>query len=591
MAEIKFSLLEVDLTTEISRVRDVTDDVKTYLGGCGLGNKLIWDMVPQGTDPLSPGNALHIGVGPITGLVGTKVSCSFLSPLTGWAGEASISGGIGDELMKANYNAGILVRGKASRPVYLFIYNEKVEIRDASDLWGKYLVKTETTLRDRLYRETGQEFAALCIGPGGENLVRFANATSENVHSASNGGIGAVFGSKNLKAIAVKGTRTLPYADHNKVWELKKTYAMHPATMAQKAQWARYGANGGMRALLNHGGDSFKNGHASWDLIADKSDGYVHELSYRVWTHGCPGCASACFQPFFKNTSRGAFSGELRHGNTCGLCGNAMMGFDEVEEINSLLEELGVDAENVQGLMAWAMDLYENGIITKTDLGGIDLKWGDRDATLELLKKIVYKEGRAPAALAEGWWQAIDVFGPESKRYAWCSGANQSVARYEPRSKRHGLGLARGTGHGGGSGLFDAATMCVFAAFPFYEIWGPPQEVARTFIAAAAGWELSIEEINDITQRINFFSRCLSMREGFHPDKHTFLPERAFEEPVTNKYGTTSVWTRAAWEADKRNYYTQVLRLTERGRLPRGELARLGLEFLVPVLEPLDVIG
>ena len=592
MADTTFHLLEVDLTTEKSRVIDVTEDIKKYLGGCGLGNKLIWDLVPQGTDPLSPENILHIGVGPITGLIGTKVSCSFLSPLTGWAGEASISGVMGDELMRTGYNAGILVRGKANKPVHLFVYNERVEIRDASDVWGQYLVKTENTLRSRLYHETGQEFGVLCIGPGGENLVKFANATSENVHSASNGGIGAVFGSKNLKAIAIKGTRTLPYADHEKVWELKKTYAMHPATMVQKrSEWGRYGANDGMRALLNYGGDSFKNGHSSWDPIADRSDGYVHELSYRVWTHGCPGCASPCFQPYFKNTSHGTFSGELRHGNTCGLCGNAMMGFDEVEEINSLVEEMGVDAENVHGLMAWAMDLYDNGIISREDLGGIDLKWGDRDATMALLKKIVYREDPAPAALAEGWWYAIEAFGPESRHYAWCSSANQSMARYEPRSKVHGLPFANGTGHGGGNGLFDAATMCVFASFPFMAIWGPPQEIVRTFTSAAAGWDLSSEQIEDIALRIDFFSRCLSMREGFHPDKHAFLPDRAFNEPVTNKYGTTSSWTRQEWEEARANYYVQSLKLTERGLPPRGELQRLGLEFMIPVLEPLDAVA
>ena len=134
----------------------------------------------------------------------------------------------------ANYNAGILMRGKASRPSYLFVYNDRVEIRDASDLWGQYLVKTENSLRERLYKETGQEFHALCIGPAGENLVRFANATSENVHSASNSGVGAVFGSKNLKAWWLRELKTLPYADHKKVWELKRTYAMHPETMVQK---------------------------------------------------------------------------------------------------------------------------------------------------------------------------------------------------------------------------------------------------------------------------------------------------------------------------------------------------------------------
>jgi aldehyde:ferredoxin oxidoreductase len=592
MADIKFNLLEVDLTAGTSRVLDVTEEVKVYLGGSGLGAKLVWDLVPAGADPLGPENILHIGVGPVTGLIGTKVSCSFLSPLTGWVGEASVSGCLGDELMRAHYNAGILVRGRAGKPVYLFVYNDRVEIRDASDLWGQYLLKTENTLRQRLYRETGQEFHALCIGPGGENLVRFANATSENVHSASNGGIGAVFGSKNLKAVLVKGTKTLPYADHNRVWELRKTYAMHPATMVHKrSEWGRYGANDGMRALLNYGGDSFKNGHSSWDPIADKSDGYVHELSYRAWTHGCPGCASPCFQPYFKNTARGAFSGELRHGNTCGLCGNAMMGFDEVEEINSLLEELGVDAENVQGLMAWAMDLYQNGIITRADLGGIDLKWGDRDAALELLKKIVYKEGRAPAALAEGWWRAIETFGPESRWYAWCSSANQAVARYEPRNRQHGMGLQNGTGHGGGNDLFDSATMCLFAAFAFFEIWGPPQEVTRTFLAAAAGWELTFPQVVDISQRIAYLSRCISLREGFRPDKHAVIPQRAFEEAVTNKYGTTSIWTREEWADAMKKHYVQALKLTERGLPPKGELQRLGLDFVIPVLEPAGALG
>jgi len=591
MAEITFNLLEVDLTSKKSKVLDVTADVKTYLGGNGLGNKLIWDLVPPGTDPLSQENILHIGVGPITGLVGTKVSCSFISPLSGWAGEATVSGYLGDEIMRTGYNAGILIRGRADKPVYLYIYNDKVEIRDASDLWGQYLIKTENTLRERLYRETGKEFATLCIGPGGENLVRFANATTENVHSAAKGGIGAVFGSKNLKAVAVKGTRTPAYADHNKIWQLRKTYAMHPATALQKNPgFARYGANGGMRALLNYGGDIIKNAHSSWDPVADRSDHIAHQLSYHVWADGCPGCAAPCFMLYFKNTPHGAFSGELRHGNTAGLCGNAMMGFDEVEEINSLLEELGVDAEDVHGLIAWAMDLYEHGIISRQDLGGIDLKWGDRDATMELLKKIVYKEGRAPAALAEGYRHAIEVFGPESGWYAWHSSVNSSVPRYDVRNKKYGLGLNFGTGHGGGNGLYDCATMCLFAAFPFFAIWGQPNEVARTFINPACGWELTRDQINDIVQRNEYFSRCVSLRQGFHPERDAHLPQRAFDEPVTDKYGNTWVWTKEEWEEAKKERYVNWLRLSERGLPVREELERLGLDFATPVLKAMDVL-
>ena len=128
--------------------------------------------------------------------------------------------------------------------------------------------------------------------------------------------------------------------------------------------------------------------------------------------------------------------------------------------------------------------------------------------------------------------------------------------------------------------MFSAETLACLAPY-----------LLLTFVSAAAGWELSIEQINDITQRIDFLSRCLSMREGFHPDKHSFIPQRAFDEPVTNKYGTTSVWTKDEWEEARRNYYVQALRLNERGLPPKGELERLGLEFVIPVLEPMGLIG
>ena len=154
MSDFKFKLLEVDLTTGNNRIIDVTEDVEKYLGGNGLGNKLVWDLVPQGTDPLSADNILHIGVGPITGLVGCKTSCSFLSPLTGWAGEATVSGYIGDEIMRTGYNAGILIKGKASKPSYLYVNNVNIEIKEevivgsldkALESYQRYLEETPET--------------------------------------------------------------------------------------------------------------------------------------------------------------------------------------------------------------------------------------------------------------------------------------------------------------------------------------------------------------------------------------------------------------------------------------------------------------
>lgn len=315
MAEISFYILEVDLTAGTSKKVDVTEDVKKHLGARGLANKLMWDLVPQGSDPLGPDNILHIGIGPLTGLIGTQTVLSFVSPLTGWDGRATTSGYVGEEIMRARYNAGIVLRGKADKPVYLYVYNDDVEIRDASDLWGKWKQETEVTIRDRLKEEPGQTFGVLCIGPAGENLVRYANVTTEFVHSASKWGCGAVMGSKNVKAVAVKGTKTPMFADHATVWEMMKTYAQHPATANRKLGESRWGHTTSMPTHLRNANEGIKNSHLSWDPIVEQTNALVHNLKYYEWTDGCPGCAAACFVPFFKNGPTGAFAGEFRHDN------------------------------------------------------------------------------------------------------------------------------------------------------------------------------------------------------------------------------------------------------------------------------------
>ncbi len=603
MAEINFNLLEVDLTEGTSRVVDVTEDVKKYLGARGLANRLIWDQVPQGTDPLSADNILHIGVGPLTGLVGTKTILSFISPLTGWAGRSAVSGDIGDEIVRAQYNAGILIKGKASKPVYLYVYDGKVEIRDASDLWGNWKQKTEVTVRDRLNQETGELFSVLCIGPAGENLVRYANVTTEFIHSASKWGCGAVMGSKNLKAIAVRGTRGAVYADHARVWELFKTYATSPVTMAHKFHESRWGHTTSIPGLLRHAAEGIKNSHLGYHEIAEKSDMHAHQIKYHVWTVGCPGCANACKVPFFKNSPSGVFAGEFRHDNTGGLNANVMMGYEEMTEISSLIDELGMDGEELGGIVAWAMDMYEKGIITRDDLGGIDLQWGSVEATCDLMKKIAAKEGRAPAALAEGFRRAYPVFGKESEYLAWevhgCACPTYDIRNKRPQFKGAGLGgLAFGTSHTGArmgtgvdSGLTESATFCIFAAMPFNRIWGFNDEIARLFLNAVCGWDLTIEDVRDITLRNYYFNRCLSLREGYHPSKDDYLPPRAFEEPITDKYGTTWVWERDEFEQEKKQHYVNILKLTEAGLPPRQGLERLGLDFVIPVLEPMQAVG
>ncbi|MEE8419003.1 MAG: aldehyde ferredoxin oxidoreductase N-terminal domain-containing protein [Dehalococcoidales bacterium] len=597
MAEISFKLLEVDLTQRTSRVLDVTEDAKKYLGARGLANKLIWDQVPQGTDPLSEGNILHVGVGPLTGLVGSKTILSFMSPLTGWVGRSAVSGDIGDQIVRASYNTGILIKGKADKPVYLYVYDDRVEIRDASHLWGEWKQKTEVVLSDELNQETGEIFSILSIGPAGENLVRYANITTEFIHSASKWGCGAVMGSKNLKAIAVRGTLGAEYANHAKVWNLFKEYATSPVTMSFKLHDSRWGRTTSIAALSRYAAEGIKNSHLGYHEIAEQSDLHAHEIKYHIWTVGCPGCANACKVPFFKNSPNGVFAGEFRHDNTGGLNQNIMMGFEEMTEISALIDELGMDGEELGGLVAWAMDLYEHKIITKDDLGGIDLQWGDVQATCDLLKKIAYKEDRAPAALAEGFRHAYSIFGKESEFLAWEVHGCASPT-YDVRNKDRGNGLAFATSHNGarmgsgiGSGITEAAPFCIFASMPLNRIIGSNEEIARVYLNAACGWDLTIDDITDISLRNYYFNRCLSLREGYNPAKDDYLPPRAFDEPITDKYGTTWVWDRNEFEEEKKKYYVNSLKLTETGLPPRGELERLGLGFVIPVIEPMGGIG
>jgi aldehyde:ferredoxin oxidoreductase len=262
-----------------------------------------------------------------------------------------------------------------------------------------------------------------------------------------------------------------------------------------------------------------------------------------------------------------------------------------------LVDELGMDSEELGGLVAWAMDLYEHGIISQEDLGGIDLQWGSLEATCELIKKIAYKEGRAPAALAEGFRRAYEVFGEKAKWYAF-EVHGCAAATYDVRNKVAGLGLFYGTSHNGArvgfgisTSLEEAATTCMFALIPCSQIWGSPGEAIRLFLNAACGWNLSIENIKDIALRNYYFNRCVSLREGYHPSKDDYLPPRAFDEPITDKYGTTWVWDKAEFDRAKRKFYVENLNLTEEGLPPRKELERLGLEFVIPILEPIGAVG
>jgi aldehyde:ferredoxin oxidoreductase len=590
----RFRMMEVDLTSSKSKTVDVTNEVHNYLGGKGLATKIFWDQMPAGADPLGPENMLHVGVGPVTALLGDKTIFSFKSPLFGWKGRAAMSGYLGREIVNSPFNGGILIKGEANKPVFLYVLNDDVQVRDASKYWGEFKQKSEHDIRKDLREETGKEFAVAVIGPAGENQVRFANVTHEWFHSASKWGVGAVMGSKNLKAIAVRGSIGPDYAYPDEVWKIFQFYLKHPAVVAHNYSERRFGHMTSMPDLYFSGAEGVKNNNLGWHEVCNKSNAFKHELEFYLWTEGCPGCANPCFVPFFNPTPPyGPVAGEFRHDNTGCFNANILLGYHEMSHITTLLDELGMDGEEAGGIVAWAMELYERGIITKDELGGIDLKWGSVEATDKLLRKIAYRKDLGDI-LADGYKYAMPTIGKGSEKYAWqvhwCSCATYDMRVLPDHALAYACshnGARMGTGLR--SALTESATVCNFTASPTARVWGSLNEGIRQYVNAVCGLDFTLDDISKLALRNYMFERSYCLREGYRPSIHNKIPDRAFDQPITNKHGETFVLNRDDFPQMMKDYNVNVLQLNEDGLPPIDLVKSLDLDFVLPVLYDLGI--
>lgn len=442
MNEKKFNMLEVDLTNRQIKVVDVTKDIKKYLGGRSFGAKLLWDRLPPKVDPLSEENILYFGIGPLTGLLGSVVNVSAKSPLTMLRGSSNLNGHFGNELIYAGYNAGILFTGKSQRPVYLYVKDDQVEIRDASHLAGKSGLETQYILGKELKKDLcEQNFRILAIGSAGENLVYNADICHDFYHHAARLGMGAVMGSKKLKAIALKGSQPPAYADPDRILGmLKKILYEGRQYIAENRRW---GHSRSMSGRYYNTTEGIKNKQQGWDKICDLFNPVMLEQCYKIWGDSCHGCPVACKVPYFMTQPPlGPLAGELRHDNAGGWSANAMIaGYELQGYLCSYVDYLGLDGEDVSGVVTWMMECYEKGLVAKEDLDGIDLTWGNVQAICALLKKIACREGIGNI-LADGLKFASKNVKPEAHKYAiTCKGV--AITSYEPRgSMKDALDLA-----------------------------------------------------------------------------------------------------------------------------------------------------
>lgn len=414
-------VLHFQLSESSSDTRPInTEDLQNYVGGSGLSTKILFDETDKNTDPLGPENILIFMTGPFTltkALCSSRYTVVAKSPLTGIYGEAS-SGGSWAATLKASGFDGIVFRGKAEKPVYLWINNGRFELRDASHIWGKDTFETDTILKS----ETDTKAVVCCIGPAGENKVPFAAILNDGTHArtAARCGLGAVMGSKNLKAIVVKGNQKSLINDlENLKISVKNQY--------KKVKDGAFGLTilgtpGAVAPNEEFGSLPVKNWQHTgrWEEGAQKVTGGTFLKEYGTGNYFCKSCIIGCGKNI--KVPKGRFKREEQAApeyETLGLMGsNCLIDDPEVIfEANDLCNRYGLDTMSTAGVISFGMEAFEKGLISLDDTEGIDLVWGNGNALLKVIKKISDREGIGKL-LSLGTKEAARILGRDSEEFA-----------------------------------------------------------------------------------------------------------------------------------------------------------------------------
>lgn len=410
------NILRVNLTTgKIAKQPTPTELARDYIGGRGFGAYLLYKEVPQGADPLGPDNKLIISSGPLSGLmIPGAGKCDFTtkSPLTGGYASSSLGGMFTAELKYAGIDS-IILEGISPQPVYLFIDDDKIELRDAAGLWGKGTIGVEKELKEKL----GEEFQIVVIGPGGENGVSYACINHDYGREAGRGGVGAVMGVKRVKAIAVRGTKSIPVADLEGYRQAGLALFKVCKDADGLKPWQDYGTTivvswcdeVGALPTRNFSAGSFEGGKTLY--------GPVMREQIVITDKGCFGCPSPCGK--YSRMKRYNANVEGPEYETIGMLGSNL-GISDIQDVaqaNLLCDDWGVDTISTGACIGWAMECYEKGLLTEKDTDGLELNFGNVQAVFKLIDKIARREGFG-ALLAEGVKKASHKVGKGSDRFA-----------------------------------------------------------------------------------------------------------------------------------------------------------------------------
>ena len=607
-------VLRVDLTTGKTRFEKLdAETAKKYIGGIGLGMKLWLANSKAGVDAFNPDNPLVLAVGPVSGTMfptgGNGHAFISKSPATNGVGEAVSHGTFGTEIKRAGYDA-VILTGKAERPVYLWIDDDSVQLLDAEQIWGKSPSETEDAIKD----EIGDYYVRVAsIGLAGEKLSKIASIINEKTRAAGRTGLGAVMGSKNLKAIAVRGTRDIVVAKPDEFIEMVKEF--HERMKGPAAQ--KYRTLGSaenvmiQNALFCMPTRNYNNAHFE---NAEKVSGEALNERFIAKIIACNSCAMRCEHeavvregPYKGTMARMEYDNLWALGPNCGIDR-----LDAIIKAAELCNYYGLDAQSTGVTVSFVMDCHETGILSHEDLGGIDAHFGNAEALLQLIEKIGKREGIGDV-LADGVKVAAEKIGKGSDKLAQ-NIKGLEVTGYDLRClKTAALGFAvsfRGADHnrsgaytfdltgkvdrlkaekGRGKlvkdsedvyALLDSLIVCKNAKGTFYKELA---DMAKLY-TLVTGYEMTPEELSLAGQRINTLARLINIREGLSRKDDT-LPWKVMNKPIPDDGPAKGAMiTQDELDLLLDDYY-QSRGWTADGIPTKSQLDKLGMEDLSNIIE------
>ena len=672
-AALNGKILNVNFTTGTIEPEEIPEETyRKYLGGYGLGARLLFDRIPQGADPLGPDNILGFFPGLLTGtpLFGIRYQAVAKSPKNNGWGDANCGGDFGPFLKHAGWD-GLLLSGQAEKPVYLLIQDDQVEIKDAADLWGMLAIDVEMALKER----HGKKASVACIGPAGENLSYMAGICNERGRLAARSGLGAVMGSKKLKAIVCLASRNILAGDSKDVRMMVRT-SLDEFVKPLATFFRNYGTTGITAGSAMSGDSPVKNwgGVGSVDfpdagLLAGDSFNAKMDKKYACWhcplacgaeSHGWDEQESEAQMRIGKRAEKrttlqaelndgageerakeieaaigqldrqDASDGEIKNDpkypyphhthraeyETAGSFGTMMLSADinALQYANHLCNQYGLDTISTGATIAFAMECYENGLITKEDTGGIELKWGNTEGIIEFLQLIGKREGRAGELFADGIRPAVEKLGPAAEPFAMEVGGEElpmhdpklqpeyfTAYKLDPTPARHtqyeGAGAGRpaweiapavqdkaeasgrGQHHKGAAEymhVVNSVGMCQFI------MMAAPNNRIPEWINLTTGWDTTPKEILQAGERIANLRMAFNYREGDIVTKRR-IPDRLIgKTPLTagpHEGVTLDV------ETLEKEYLEACGWDLETARPTRAKLEELGLEDVADALK------